>query len=294
MSLRVTDYILRTAELFRAAGLHFGHGTDNALDEAVYLVYSSLGISFTDHENDKSAVRELNSAEILALDDRVRRRVENREPVAYIVGEAWFCGLPFFADTRALIPRSPIAELIGHRFSGLLVSEPERILDMCAGGGCIGIASALAFPRARVDLADVSRASLELARENCERHGVMERVRLLRSHLFTGLEGHYDLILANPPYVAEQELRQLPAEYHHEPPLGLQCEDEGLALALSILHESGQFLSSQGMLILEVGNNAEALQQQLHPMPILWLEFEHGGHGVLAISAAELEQLPEY
>ena len=291
--MRVVDYIQQVAKRFDSARLHFGHGTDNSLDEAVYLVYCTLKISFSHHDNEKSVDRELTTTEKRVLDARVRRRIDERLPVAYIVGEAWFCGFAFHADPRALIPRSPIAELIENRFSGLFDWEPAHILDMCAGGGCIGIACALTYPEVRVDLVDISEASLELARLNCERHGVLGRVHTIHSDLYSGLDGRYDLIIANPPYVSQQKMQELPLEYRHEPRLGLESEDKGLALPLAIIRGARKFLSNKGVLILEVGNNAEALQHRLKDIPLLWLEFEHGGHGVLAITNGELEQISD-
>ncbi len=289
--MRLADYIDKTAELFAKADLHFGHGTDNAVDEAVYLVYSGLGIDFA--EDFHHSRRVLSTPELHILDEFVRRRIESREPVAYIVGEAWFCGLPFFTDERALIPRSPIAELIENRFSPLLASPPTSILDMCTGGGCIGIACALQFPEAKVDLVDISEASLELARKNSDRHGTSDRVRALQSNLFSEIDRRYDLIVANPPYVSKQEMQSLPPEYLHEPRHGLECEDEGLALSLQILRQAEFYLTAEGILVMEVGNSDEALQKRLSKLPMLWLEFEFGGHGVMAITSQELVKFRE-
>ncbi|MCG8413264.1 MAG: 50S ribosomal protein L3 N(5)-glutamine methyltransferase [Pseudomonadales bacterium] len=287
----LAEYINNTAQLFANADLHFGHGTDNAIDEAVYLVYSGLGINFA--EDFRSSRRVLSTPELHTLDEFVRRRIESREPVAYIVGEAWFCGLPFFADERALIPRSPIAELIEKQFAPLISSPPALILDMCTGGGCIGIACALQFPQAEVDLVDISEASLALARKNSDRHGTSDRARTLQSNLFSEVDRQYDLIVANPPYVSRQEMQSLPPEYLHEPRHGLECEDEGLALPLQILQQAEHYLISEGLLIMEVGNSEEALQKRLDKLPMLWLEFEFGGHGVMAITSQELVKFRE-
>ena len=286
--MQLRDYITHTAALFDQSGIHFGHGTDNALDEAVYLVYTVLSLDFA--QDIDSTNRLLNGEEIASLDALVQRRIESREPVAYLVGEAWFCGYPFHSDAGALVPRSPVAELIESQFEPLLKQYPGRILDMCAGGGCIGIACALKFQKAQVDLVDISEASLTLAKENIDRHGTSSRVRAIQSNLFTELGGRYDLIVANPPYVSTEEMLTLPAEYRHEPAHGLECDEEGLALPLAILRAAENFLNEDGLLILEVGNSADRLQRRVGDVPLLWLEFEFGGAGVMAITAAELGQ----
>src|SRR5690606_23590675 len=218
------------------------------------------------------------------------RRIEERVPVAYLVGEAWFCGLPFKVDERVLIPRSPIAELINNRFEPLLNREPLRILDLCTGSGCIGIACALAFPDAQVDLADISTDALQLAQENVQRHGLEQQVRVIESDLFTAVQGPYDLIVTNPPCVSRQEVDELPAEYHHEPELGLLSLDDGLDIPLRILREAAAHLHEDGVLVLEVGYSREALTARLPGVPLLWLEFEHGGDGVCALTAQQLRQ----
>src|SRR5690606_13925517 len=258
------------AQRFEEAGLFFGHGTGDPWDEAVYLTFAALGISFD--EDDSVMERWLQSQEVAHVEALARRRIEERIPVAYLVGEAWFCGLPFKVDERVLIPRSPIAELINNRFEPLLAAEPQRILDLCTGSGCIGIACALAFEDARVDLSDISRDALQLARENVLRHGLQERVRVLESDLLRSVQGPYDLIVSNPPYVSRQEIDELPAEYHHEPELGLLSQDDGLDIPLRILREAAAHLSEDGLLVLEVGYSRAALTDRLPGVPLLWLE----------------------
>ena len=206
-----------------------------------------------------------------------------------------FCGEAYTIDERALIPRSPIAELIQQRFEPLLPVEPERILDLCCGSGCIGIACALAFSNARVDLVDLSPACLELARENIRRHGTFERVAAIESDLFAALAGkRYQLIVSNPPYVSAAEIDDLPAEYGHEPRMGLESAENGLQIPLRILREAGSFLTPNGVLVMEVGYSAEALAASLPEIPATGMEFSEGGHGVLAITADELERYREY
>lgn len=252
----------------------------------MYLVYGILGIDFA--QDAERADRVLQEFEIQKLDQACERRIVNREPVAYILNEAWFCGLPFNCDSRALIPRSPIAELISNEFSGLLQSNPQRIMDLCAGGGCIGIACAIRFPEAQVDLVDIDSDCLELASSNIDRHGASGRVRTIQSNLFSGIRESYDLIIANPPYVSAAEVESLPAEFAHEPQLGLLSDEDGLAIPLRILRSAANHLQPDGVLIMEVGYSAERLIERLSPMPLMWLEFAHGGDGVMAITREQL------
>lgn len=286
--MTVGEYIQQLAQLFEQAALCYGHGTDNAYDESVYLVYASLGLDFTDV--DATAERKLSDDDFALLEHMVRRRIDQREPVAYITGQAWFAGHRFHADRRALIPRSPIAELIANRFEPLLPGTPVRILDLCTGGGCIGIAAALEFTEAEVVLADISAEALELATKNIELHEVQGRVTSVRSDLFSDLDGRFDLILCNPPYVSQAEIDELPTEYALEPVLGLFSEEEGLQIPLQILRQASSFLVDDGLLIMEVGYSQDLLAQRLPEVPLLWLEFENGGDGVFALTTSQLRQ----
>jgi ribosomal protein L3 glutamine methyltransferase len=281
----VGEYVERTSAVFDGAELFYGHGTDNAFDEAVYLVFATLDIAFDDPEADSRVIAR---DECDLLDSRVADRVENHTPVAYLVGQAWFGGMRFIADARALIPRSPLAEFIAEGCAPFVSYTPERILDLCCGGGCIGILAAHQFPLARVDLADLSAEALALARENVSLHTLADRVNLRQSNLFEALEGRYDLMLSNPPYVPLDEVLGLPPEYSHEPSLGLISEDDGLAIPLQILREAPDYLSDGGVLVMEVGYSVEQLSARLAQVPLLWLEFAHGGEGVLAITRDEL------
>lgn len=282
----LTECVHRVSEQLDAADLFYGHGTDNPWDEAVYLVFTVLGVPF---DADQSLLnRTLQPAERVTLDSLLARRIEQRVPVAYLVQEAWFAGLPFKVDERVLIPRSPLAELIAQRFEPLLLEPPQRILDLCTGSGCIGIATALAFDNARVELADISPHALSLARENVARHGLKERVEVMESDLFASLTGPYELILCNPPYVSQAEIDDLPPEYAHEPVMGLYSADEGLAMPLQILRQAADYLSEDGVLIMEVGYSHEALSERLPSMPFLWLEFDHGGEGIFVLTAQQL------
>jgi ribosomal protein L3 glutamine methyltransferase len=284
----IVDFIRFGASRFGAAGLTFGHSYDNALDEATHLVLHALHLP---HDlapaYGQARLTEAEKQAVLALIDR---RIDEHKPVAYLTGEAWFAGLKFKSDTRALVPRSPIAEMIQGGFSPWLDERPvERALDLCTGSGCIGIAMAAHNPHWRVDLADISDEALSLARENVEFQDVGDRVRVLRSDLFAGLAGErYDLIVSNPPYVTEQEFAALPPEYGHEPALGLRAGADGLDFALRILAEAADHLSDDGVLIVEVGESERALVERLPQVPFNWIEFHVGQMGVFLLDRRDL------
>ncbi len=287
-TLTLRDLILEGRDALDAAGVWFGHGTDNALDEAAWLVSHAVGLppDFPDAELD----RVLTPGQVQAARELVARRIATRQPAAYLIGEAWFAGLPFFVDERVLVPRSPLAELIAERFQPWLVPERiRRVLDLCTGSGCIAIATALALPEAQVDASDISPGALEVARRNVVRHGVQDRVGLYAADLFDGLPaGEYDLILSNPPYVDAEDMAALPPEYWQEPALGLAAGEKGLDLVIPLLQQAGRHLAPDGVLIVEVGNSAEALQAAFPRVPFVWLEFAHGGEGVFLLDAAQL------
>ncbi len=287
-TITVQSYIDKLADRFRQSNLCYGHGTDNPFDEAVYLVYGALALSFDADAN--SPDRLLVGSELCRLEDLVEARLEQRIPVGYLVGKAWFGGHRFLCDPRALIPRSPIAELINRKLRPPLKRAPRRVLDLCAGGGCIGISCALRFPACQVDLAELCADACELASANVELHKLSHRVSVLRSDLFSALTEPYDLIISNPPYVSRQELAALPEEYGHEPVLGLLSEDDGLALALKILREAADFLCADGVLVLEVGYARQQLSTRLESVPLRWLKFSHGGEGVLVLTRKQLRQ----
>ncbi|MDO9475956.1 MAG: 50S ribosomal protein L3 N(5)-glutamine methyltransferase [Pseudohongiella sp.] len=291
--MNVLQCVEQLASRFEQADLFYGHGTDNPWDEAVYLVFTVLGVAFEQASQDSSTAngletREIGESELTTIQTLAEQRIQERVPIAYLVHQAWFAGLPFYVDERVLVPRSPIAELVLHQYEPLLSTPPKRVLDLCTGSGCIGIATALVFPSAQVDLADISSDALIVAQRNIEQHGVEGRVRAVQSDLFSGLQGSYDLIVSNPPYVSAEEVAELPAEYRHEPELGLVSDDDGLAIPLQILREAPAFLSEEGMLILELGYSWELLAQRYPDLPVLWLDFESGGEGVFAISREAL------
>jgi len=273
-----------------SADLCYGHGTDNPLDEAFYLIYGLLGIDFADEQ---AAQNELKPEQQAMLETALERRINERVPTAYLVGRAWFAGHEFYCDARALVPRSPVAELINGEFEPLLHEPAAKILDLCTGGGSIGIATALLWPECEVDLADISSDALDLANKNIALHGLGGRVRTIQSDLFDSIDSRYDLIVANPPYVPAQEYDELPAEFAREPSLGLISDDNGLQIPLKILRNSVDHLSSTGLLLMEVGYSHPQLSERLKQVPLLWLEFEQGGEGVLSLTARELQQYRE-
>lgn len=287
--LTLRDWVRYGASSFTAANLHFGHGTDNALDEALALVLHAIHLNH-DIEAEFLDAR-LTTAEKHAIHDLFSVRIRDRIPVPYLTGEAWFCGLRFRVDRRVLIPRSPIAELVKERFCPWVYPDTVRnVLDMCCGSGCIGIACAYAFPGADVYLADCSSDALAVARTNIKEHGLDERVHVLHSNLFAGVDGSYDVIVCNPPYVSERLYQSLPEEFHHEPREGLISGSEGLSHALQIVKEAMQFLSPTGILVLEVGAAAKDLEERLPAIPILWAELQHGGEGVAILTRETLSK----
>ena len=286
------DYIRWAVSRFQAEQLFFGHGTDNAWDEARQLVLGALHLPY--QINDSYLDCRLEDDEHQHLQTLLRQRIEERVPTAYLLGEAWFCGLPFIVDERVLVPRSPIAELIEQHFQPWLAVEPARILDLCTGSGCIGIACAYEFPEAEVVLGDLSFEALEVANQNIERHGLEERVYTVQGDGFEGLPGQrFDLIVSNPPYVDAEDFADMPAEYQHEPAMGLACGEDGLDLVRRMLAEAADHLSDKGLLIVEVGNSQVHVEALYPEVDFTWLEFERGGHGVFMLAAAQCREHQE-
>lgn len=286
----IRDLIRWGASHMNGAGLYFGHGTADAIDESAAIVLHALHLPPDLHvEYFHANLTPDEKRDILEL---FERRINERVPVPYLTQQAWFMGMPFFVDERVLIPRSPIAELIERQFSPWIKAEAvTHILDLCTGSGCIGIACAHAFPEAEVDLVDISRDALDVAEINIIEHGVEDRVEAIESDLFSELEDRvYQLIVSNPPYVGSEEMAGLPAEYGHEPALALASGEDGLDATLQILRAAPQHLSDDGVLVVEVGNAQWALRERLPEVPFLWLDFERGGEGVFLLTAAELRE----
>jgi ribosomal protein L3 glutamine methyltransferase len=277
------------SEALASSDVVFGHGTDNPWDEAVQLV---LAVADLPLDADNSVLpHPLPPGAFERIEQLLRRRIDEHLPLPYLLGKAWFAGLAFRCDQRAIIPRSPIAELIQRNFQPWYNGpSPQRVLDLCCGGGCIGLAVAHYFPETVVDIVDLDRSALELAAENTQILALEDRVNVIHSDLFSALDGkQYDLILSNPPYVDSADLAAMPREYRHEPELALGSGPDGLALTRRILAQAQQYLRVTGLLVVEVGNSWMALEEAYPRVPFTWLEFEQGGHGVFALSAKELQ-----
>ncbi len=289
----IGDYIRYATSEFNRAELFFGHGTDNARDEAINLVLFALYLpnQLDDNWLNCRLIEEEKQA-VLAL---ISRRINERIPAAYITNQAMFANLPFYVDERVLVPRSPIAELIEKRFSPYLTKEPSRILDLCTGSGCIAIACAYAFPEAEIDALDLSIDALNVAQINIESHGLMEQVIPIQSDVFSGVEGlSYDLIVTNPPYVDLDDVNNMPDEYQHEPEMGLGCGHDGLDVVRKILAQAEQYLNDSGILICEVGNSQVHVEATYPEIPFTWISFSRGGHGVFMLTKAQLTQYSQY
>jgi len=287
----VETLIREIAQQFDAADLSFGHGTDNALDEAAWLVFAVLELSHDDAP--QVYAQPVSSEQMVAARTIAARRTTERLPLAYLLNQAWFAGLEFFVDERVLVPRSPLAEPIQQQFSPWVA--PDAIVsaaDLGTGSGCIAIALAYAFPEAHVDAVDISADALEVATLNIERHGLEGRVHPIQSDFFGALGDRcYDLIVSNPPYVDQDDMAALPEEYRREPKLGLAAGDDGLDSVRKILSEASRFLSDNGILVCEVGNSQAALTRAYPDVAFVWLEFEAGGSGVFLLHKQDLDSI---
>lgn len=288
------DFVRFATSQFNQADLYFGHGTNNAWDEAISLIMFTLNLPESLFEQVFTC--QLTSDEKNDVLSIIEKRIVEEIPAAYLTNQAVFANLPFYVDQRVLVPRSPIGELIENRFVNLINenSIPHRILDLCTGSCCIAIACAYAFPNAEVDAVDLSIDALNVANINIENHGLSEQVIPIQSDVFSGVEGQvYDLIVTNPPYVDQDDVDSLPQEYLHEPEMGLGCGEDGLDIVRKILAESAAHLSENGILICEVGNSQIHVASVYPEVPFKWLTFEHGGHGVFMLTKAQLEEFSD-
>lgn len=285
----IGDYVRYATTQFNESNLYFGHGTNNAWDEAITLVMYTLSLPSELFEQVFSC--KVIDKERQAICEIIEARIVKQIPSAYLTQQALFAKLPFYVDERVLVPRSPIGELIEERFQGILPAKHEthRILDLCTGSGCIAIACATYFPEAEVDAVDLSVDALNVAQINIENHGLVEQVIPILSDVFSGVEGlTYDLIVSNPPYVDEEDVDSLPEEFLHEPEMGLGCGSDGLDIVRKILAQSALYLNDNGVLVCEVGNSQIHVEAQYPEVPFKWLSFKRGGHGVFMLTKAQL------
>lgn len=284
MAKTLEDLLIWAEREFNQADLCFGHGTDNAWDEAVWLALHVLCLRYD--TSAEIAEKYLSSAEEQAIVSLVEKRINERIPAAYLTNEIWFAGLSFYIDKRTIIPRSPIAELIINNFQPWLGNKNVlNILDLCTGSGCIAIACAKMFPDAQIDATDISQHALEIAKINIERHQINKQINLIKSDVFNELGNKtYDLIISNPPYVSDKEISELPKEYQHEPNIALAGDgNDGLAIVDRIIRGFPKHLTDNGLLIMDIGNNTENLLHKYPELPFIWPEFANGGDGVFVL-----------
>ncbi|MGB8434699.1 MAG: 50S ribosomal protein L3 N(5)-glutamine methyltransferase [Burkholderiales bacterium] len=285
----VRDHWRRITRRFAAARLAFGHGTGSARDEAAWLVCSVLDIPFDDLN--ATLDRPVKKARAQRLEELAGRRIDSRAPLAYLLKEAWLDGYRFYVDERVIVPRSHIAELLGDGLAPWISSRESigRVLDMCTGSGCLAVLAARAIPEARIDATDVSEDALAVARINRDAYDLGDRLRLIQSDVFTALHGErYDLILANPPYVDARSMRELPAEYRHEPALALAGGSDGLDIVRRILREAPEHLTERGILVVEIGGNQAALEAAYPQLPFTWLATHAGDEQVFLLDRSNL------
>ena len=287
----VVDWIRYSISVFYQAGVFFGHGTDNEWDEASSLVFQALNLPL-----DMPPARlellyqaKVTKSERERLIDWLQQRVDQQRPLPYITHQAWFAGMPFYVDERVLIPRSPFAELLQDRFKPWLSAEPQHILDLCTGGGCIAIAIAKAFESAIVDAVDIDSDALDVASMNIYEYQLEDRVFPLQSDLFSSLDGQrYDLIISNPPYVDEQDMQDLPDEFLHEPEHALAAGHDGLDLVEVMLQQAPNYMNDGAWLLVEVGNSEVHMTHRFPDLEVQWCEFENGGSGIFAVQKETL------
>ena len=278
--MKVSALLRDTARRFTRAGLHYGHGTHNAREEAAWLISSVLGFLLE---------QELSSKQIKAINALARRRIRERIPLAYLLKEAWLGEHSFYIDKRAIVPRSFIAELLRDHLSPWLAREPQRALDVCTGSGCLAVLLALEFPNARIDATDLSASALQVARINIREYKLGKRIRAVRSDLFASLRNQkYDLIVSNPPYVTARSMRKLPKEYRHEPAMALAAGTDGLELVHRILREAKDHLTPGGVLVCEIGGNRKELERGYPKLEFTWPETSDPG----TVFVLAREQLP--
>ena len=279
--------VLNAERRFKRARLVYGHGTDNARDEAVFLVFHALDLPFD--VADATLDREVDVASAARVEALVQARIDTRRPAAYLAGRMWFAGHEFRVNEHVLVPRSPIGELIGARFVPWLEpSRVRRVLDVGTGSGCLAIATALALPQCRVDATDVSAAALDIAQENATRLGVADRVHFHLADIFPPVTAAYDLVLANPPYVPQAEYDALPEEYLREPAGALVAGEDGLDIVRRLLAGLPSCLAAEGLLVMDTGATSDAVAAAFPRLPFIWVELEHGGDGISLLARRDM------
>jgi ribosomal protein L3 glutamine methyltransferase len=285
------DWVRFCASRMNEADVFFGHGTDNAWDEAIVLVLYCVALppDMAQKTSDALFSAQLTKVEKQRIFAMLTQRITSNEPLPYLTNQAWFAGYPFYVDHRVLIPRSPFAELIHDNFADWLTQPPQLIMDLCTGGGCIAIALAHAFEHAQVDALDISEDALDVARINIAEHGLEERVFAVSSDVFSGVIGQqYDLIVSNPPYVDAEDMGDLPQEFLHEPALALAAGHDGLDIVETILQQAPNHLTDNGWLFVEVGNSSVHMPYRFPGLAVQWIDFELGGQGVFAVAKQTL------
>ena len=289
--MTLVDLVVAQSERLKQAGVSFGHGTGNAFDEAAWLVTWAIGLPLDALET--RGQREVSPDDAAKAEALIVRRIETRQPAAYLTGEAWLQNVPFTIDPRAIVPRSYIAELLvdGEETATLdawLSDRTRRVLDLCTGNGSLAVIAAMAYPEIQIDASDISPAALEIARVNVARHSLDARIRVIESDLFAGLRGAYDLILCNPPYVTAESMAALPAEYRAEPALALAGGEDGMDLIRRIVADAPRHLSEDGVLVLEVGHERFAFEAAFPRLECAWLETSGGEDCVVLVERRAL------
>ena len=288
MSFTLGNFVEKTARRFDEAGLAFGHGTDNAFDEAAFIALEVLKLPID--ELDEHWELALNNAQQQALEDVVKARIDTRKPASYLVNKAYIQGLPFYVDERVIVPRSFIAEILCHEdgFSKIENMNINSVLDLCTGSGCLAILAAHLFPDAKIDAVDLSKDALEVAKRNVKEHELQNQVTLFQGNLFEPLKGKkYDLIITNPPYVDAKDMAALPEEYRHEPEMALASGQDGLDIVRQILVKAADFLNPEGGMICEIGAGKDTLEAQ-SKLPFLWLDTEASSGEVFWLTRKQL------
>ena len=281
--MSVIELIVAGAQRLAGAGIAFGHGTANAFDEAAWLVLWKLGLPLDDL--DSVAQREVDSTQAADAKALIERRIATRKPAAYLTREAWLQGVPFYVDERAIVPRSFIAELLADGGIGPWLGERTRtVLDLCTGNGSLAVLAAMCWPDVMVDAADISAEALQVAEINVERHLLQDRIKLVESDGLAAVNGPYDLILCNPPYVNTQSMAQLPAEYRAEPELALAGGADGMDFIRALLRDAPAKMAEHGVLVLEIGNEREHFEAAFPALEVVWLDTSAGEDQVLLVT----------